>query len=249
MKKTITLSLLFATATCCYAESDLVDLSFDNGAITLSPTQESVNVSGKDKDSLISSTLPEDVSAGTVLGQIKFTISTTSDSIGNVTFGTPQNILSITSTTGTAYSVSVVYTEVGGTKAGQYNAGYLVLNVGSETIGDENNLEFMDTRTYDASITLVANGSTAAEGVTITLQLTAQDNETKSIAISTSSALTGSFADMVVGGGQTTGSVTVTSVKAHKTAASDDDDAVPEPTTATLSLLALAGLAARRRRK
>lgn len=247
MKKTITFSLLLAASTCSFAagSADLVDLAFTSNDITLNSAQTSVNVSGETKDNLISSTLPADAVAGTVLGQIEFELDTNYTNEGDITLNTQHNILSIVSSTGTAYSVSAVYTSYETVGKASYHRGHLVLNVGSQTVGDSATLSFYEGPEYNASITMVANGSTAAEGVTITLQM-----GDKSIGISTTEALTGSFVDMVAAGGKGGNStVAVTAVRTHKTVAESKDDAVPEPTTATLSLLALAGLAARRRRK
>lgn len=139
-----------------------------------------------------------------------------------------------------------------------YTENFTGSNVGGDdsniNLGSISNLEGKTlTLVFDATgtsntLTAYVNGTVNADTVTFTY----------AEGVTASTALTGFQFGAAFGGSRVSNSVTVDNIAVWNRALSAEEvaslpltvaPAVPEPTTATLSLLALAGLAARRRRK
>lgn len=236
MKKTITFSLLFAaSAICAYADDSALEAFYTNsGPVTLDGSDQSLPkwTDSDSADALVSTTV-SGANAGDKLAQIDFSFEfkpQVSDAF---------NLISVMSTGGSAYSVGASAKFDGRTTSLTVN-----LATGVESKGTLS-YAFAGTATKNFSLTLTQG--TDAGSVVVMLS-----DGTNAISFTSENAdlFTGNFSNIVVGGANAAnkGSVTVTSIKARKAQNDDNNDAVPEPTTATLSLLALAGLAARRRR-
>lgn len=121
------------------------------------------------------------------------------------------------------------------------NAGNYVSLDGTLTKGDtDTTFSVTGGETYTITLTKI--------GTDVSLAVDGKEVSTGTLADSVS----GNITDITLGGNTTNGyriNETVHSVSYSVLTVTPDTPAVPEPTTATLSLLALAGLAARRRRR